>query len=84
MLDDGNVGALLGEVAAEQDRLRPVAASAPALEETLADLERQVACIEHSLSWRVTTPVRASRAVIAGRRTLVRRARRRLRAHLER
>jgi hypothetical protein len=83
MPDAGHAEALLHEVAAEQARLRPLASSVPELEHTLSDVERRIARLEGSVSWRVTTPLRASRALIAGRRALVLRVGRRLRARLE-
>jgi hypothetical protein len=82
MVEDGDNRALIGEIAEEQRRLRPLAASVPELEETLADLERRIAGIEGSVSWRLTTPLRASRALMVGRRALALRIARRLRAHL--
>jgi hypothetical protein len=82
MVEDGDSQALMGEIAEEQRRLRPLAATVPALEETLADLERRIASIEGSVSWRLTTPLRASRALIVGRRAVALRIARRLRAHL--
>jgi hypothetical protein len=81
MVEHGDSQALMGEIAEEQRRLRPLAATVPALEETLADLERRIASIEGSVSWRLTTPLRASRALIVGRRAVALRIARRLRAH---
>jgi hypothetical protein len=84
MVQDGHPHALMGEIAEEQRRLRPLAASVPELEQTLAELERRIARIEGSASWRLTTPMRASRALMVGRRTLALRVGRRLRAYLDR
>jgi hypothetical protein len=83
MPDDGHAAALLDEVAAEQARLRPLASTVPALEQTLADVQQRTAHLEGSISWRVTAPLRASRALIAGRRALLLRVGRRVRARLE-
>jgi hypothetical protein len=83
MPDDAQAQALLEEVSAEQARLRPLAGTVPTLEQTLSDVERGIARLEGSVSWRVTTPLRASRALIASRRALVLRVGRRLRARLE-
>jgi hypothetical protein len=84
MPDDHHAEALMREIAAEQASLRPLAASASALEAQSADLKREIAGIEGSLSWRLTMPLRAGQAVISNRRRLVLRAGRRLRARLER
>jgi hypothetical protein len=83
MSEDGYDEALLQEIAAEQARLRPLACCAPALEQSLSDVEQRIARLESSVSWRLTSPLRASRALIAGRRALVLRVGRRLRARLE-
>jgi 3-phenylpropionate/cinnamic acid dioxygenase small subunit len=84
MVQDGRAEALIAEIADESRRLRPLAESLPALEQTRADLERRIARIEGSVSWRLTTPLRASRALMVGRRMLAVRVGRRLRAYLER
>jgi 3-phenylpropionate/cinnamic acid dioxygenase small subunit len=84
MVQDGHAEALIAEIADESRRLRPLAESLPALEQTRADLERRIARIEGSVSWRLTTPLRASRALMVGRRMLAVRVGRRLRAYLER
>ena len=84
MPDNGHAEPVLDEIAAEQARLRPLAATAPALEQEQSDVQRRIASIEGSASWQLTTPLRATAAVVAGRRRLVLRAGRRLRAHLER
>jgi len=83
-VQDGHADALLAEIADEQRRLRPLAESLPALEQTRADLERRIAQIEGSVSWRLTTPLRASRALLVGRRMLAVRVGRRLRTYLDR
>jgi uncharacterized protein YoxC len=83
MPDAGHAEALLDDVAAEQARLRPLASTVPALEQSLVDVQQRIARLEGSVSWRVTTPLRAARALIAGRRALVLRVGRRLRARLE-
>jgi hypothetical protein len=84
MAQDGHIQALMDEIAEERRRLHPLAATAPALEQTLTDLERRIARIEGSTSWRLTTPLRASNALMVGRRALILRVGRRLRAHLDR
>ena len=84
MPDAGHAEALMQEIAAEQARLRPLAASVPALAAESAQLEREIAGIEGSVYWRLTAPLRAVQAVISNRRRLVLRAGRRVRAHLER
>jgi hypothetical protein len=84
MVQDGHAQALMDEIDEERERLRPLAAGVPALQQTLADLQRRIARIEGSTSWRLTTPLRASRALMVGRRQLALRLGRRLRAHLDR
>jgi hypothetical protein len=84
MVQDGHAEALIAEIADECRELRPLAESLPALEQTRADLERRIARIERSVSWRLTTPLRASRGLMVGRRMLAVRVGRRLRAYLER
>jgi hypothetical protein len=83
MSDDPGTEALMDEIAAEQARLRPLAATAPTLEEQSTDVRRRIDAIERSASWRLTTPLRAGAAVAADPRGLVLRAGRRLRARLE-
>ena len=83
-MQDGPTQALLDEIAEESERLRPLPTSVPALEQTLADLGRRIARIERSAAWRLTTPMRASRALMVGRRKLALRVGRRLRAYLDR
>jgi hypothetical protein len=84
MAQDGHTQALMDEIAEEGRRLHPLAASAPALDQTLADLKRRIARIEESTSWRVTRPLRASNALMVGMRALVLCVGRRLRAYLDR
>ena len=84
MPDDGHAEALMQEIAAERETLRPLAAAAPALEVELADVRRRIDVIESSVSWRLTAPLRAAQAVLSNRRRLVLRAGRRVRARLER
>jgi 3-phenylpropionate/cinnamic acid dioxygenase small subunit len=83
MVREGHAPALMAEIDEERARLRPLAESLPVHEQTLADLERRIARIEGSISWRLTTPLRASRALILGRRTLAIKLGRRLRAYLD-
>ncbi len=76
--------ALIEEIEAEQTALRPLAGQAPALELEAADLDRRIADVEGSASWRATAPLRAVQTVIANRRRIVLAAGRRVKARLER
>jgi hypothetical protein len=80
----GGTEALIEEIEDEQAALRPLAGKAPALELEVADLDRRIADVESSASWRATLPLRAVQTVIANRRRLARAAGRHLKAHLER
>jgi hypothetical protein len=83
MSDDRIADALIDEIAAEQARLRPLAATTPALEAQWSDVRQGIDAIETSASWRLTTPLRAGAAVVANPRGLVLRVGRRLRARNE-
>ncbi len=80
----GGADALIEEIEAEQAALRPLAGQAPALELEAADLDRRIADVEGSASWRVTAPLRAAQTVVANRRRLVLAAGRRVKARLDR
>jgi hypothetical protein len=76
--------ALIEAIEAEQAALRPRAMQAPALELESAELDRRIADIEGSASWRATAPLRMVENVIANRRRLVLAVGRRVKALLER
>lgn len=84
MAPDGHAETLMAEIASDSARLRPLAERVPELERTLADLEQRIGRIEGSISWRLTTPLRASGALVRGRRVLARKVGRQLRAFLDR
>src|SRR4051794_6438249 len=62
--------ARLGDLRHESERLRAAAATVPALERELATLRADLATIDASWSWRLTAPVRATRAAIVNRRQI--------------
>jgi hypothetical protein len=62
--------ARLGDLRHESERLRAAAATVPALERELATLRADLATIDASWSWRLTAPVRATRAAIVNRREI--------------
>jgi hypothetical protein len=67
---DDDHDARLGDLRQESEGLRAEAASVPALEREIAALRRDLATIDGSWSWRLTAPLRATRAAIANRREL--------------
>ena len=75
---------LLQEIAAERARLEPIAAETGALEHELQDVQTRLHHLERSVSWRVTTPLRAVTWLVRERRAIVFRAAMRARARLER
>lgn len=52
---------------AERDRLRAIAATAPALEAEADVLRRRIDAIEHTVLWRATFPLRFARKVVVKR-----------------
>jgi hypothetical protein len=72
------------ELLRERDRLRVLAATAAPLERDVQSLRRELAAIDGSLSWRLTTPLRGARALVANRRALALAAGRRVKRRLER
>ncbi len=75
---------VLAEITAERARLAPIAAEAGSLEHELQDVQMRLHNLERSVSWRVTTPLRAVTWLVRERRAIVYRAALRARARLER
>jgi hypothetical protein len=67
---DDDHDARLGDLRQESEGLRAEAAIVPALEREIAALRRDLATIDGSWSWRLTAPLRATRAALANRREL--------------
>lgn len=80
---DDDHDARLGDLRHESERLRAAAATVPVLEREIATLRRDLATIDGSWSWRLTAPLRATRAAIANRRELALEAGRIVKRRLE-
>jgi len=80
---DDHHDARLGDLRHESERLRAAAATVPVLEREIAALRRDLAAIDGSWSWRLTAPLRATRAAIANRRELALEAGRIVKRRLE-